>query len=280
MNDKISINLPLFSFIDKGKSKIVEKGVNPNILTIFCWNINNPSYERACKQVSWLCAQEADIFILTECKQSKGCFLLKEYFQRYGYYVVFPKPEGNEYGVMIISKYPFEHSNFTNHINYLSSRLVSINLSFANKLEIIGTYVPSRDSSYEKIERKNRFLKNLTDAFNENHSFHRRIFCGDFNILEPDHIPYYSFFKEWEYDFYRNLTKYQLKDAFRHLNPGIQEYSWVGRTGDGYRYDHCFVSIDILPLLQKCYYLHEPREQKLSDHSALITTLKCNSKDH
>jgi exodeoxyribonuclease III len=33
-----------------------------------------------------------------------------------------------------------------------------------------------------------------------------------------------------------------MADAFRHLHPHACEYSWVGRTGDGYRYDHAFCS--------------------------------------
>lgn len=129
-----------------------------------------------------------------------------------------------------------------------------------------------------KKKRKKRFIKKLISALEkENNSIHR-VFCGDFNVLEPKHIPHYPIFENWEYDFYSNLNKYQLKDAFRHLSPEIQEYSWVGRKGDGYRYDHFFVTSDLIPLVQKCYYYHEPREMKLSDHSALISTLRCGIK--
>ena len=56
----------------------------------------------------------------------------------------------------------------------------------------------------------------------------KKIFCGDLNILEPNYVPHYPFFEDWEYDFYRVLDKYQLDDAFRHLNPNSQEYSRVG----------------------------------------------------
>jgi len=53
-----------------------------------------------------------------------------------------------------------------------------------------------------------------------------------------------------------------------------QEYSWIGRTGDGYRYDHCFVSHGLLSLINECRYLHEPRNFKLSDHSAMYIKIK------
>lgn len=246
-----------------------------NSFSIFCWNIANPSIERAGKQVQWLRKRPESVFVLTETKQSGGCAFFERYFKAYGYNVFYPKPEGKEYGVMIISKFPIEPTSFNNSINYLKSRIASVKIILSNsELEIIGTYVPSRDSSYEKTQKKKLFLKSLSEALEANSITDKRIFCGDLNVIEPDHVPHYPFFQDWEYDFYCNLTKYKLADAFRHLNIGVQEYSWVGRTGEGYRYDHCFISSCLVPLLQKSYYLHEPRELKLSDHSALITVLE------
>lgn len=243
--------------------------------SLFCWNIANPSAQRAEKQAEWLLKRSENVLVLTEVKRSEGCMFLERYFQAYGYNVIFPKPEGNEYGVIIISKSSLEPSSFSNSVNYLRSRAVSVKLHLSdNELEIIGVYVPSRDSSYEKTQKKKLFLKSLSEALEANSISDKRIFCGDLNIIEPDHIPHYPFFQDWEYDFYCNLTKYKLADAFRHLNLGVQEYSWVGRIGEGYRYDHCFISSYLVPLLRKSYYLHEPRELKLSDHSALITVLE------
>lgn len=242
--------------------------------SVFCWNIANPSPQRAGQQALWLRQRPEDVLVLTEAKKSEGCLFLEKYFRAYGYNVVFPKPEGTEFAVMIISRKSLIPSSFSDQIKYLRARVASVKLDFSDgQLEIIGVYVPSRDAGYEKTTRKKRFLDELTSMFKITQGFPRRIFCGDLNVLEPNHIPHYPFFTDWEYDFYRNLTKYQLRDAFRHLDPDIREYSWVGRTNDGYRYDHCFVSIDLLPLVQKSYYLHEPREKRLSDHSALITEL-------
>lgn len=246
-----------------------------NNFSLFCWNIANPSIERATRQAEWLRKRPEDILVLTETKRSEGCAFLERYFQAYGYNVIFIKPEGKEYGVIIVSNRPLIPNNFSTRVDYLQARVASTRLSLLScELEIIGVYVPSRDSSYEKIEKKKCFLESLTKALEITPKHSMRIFCGDLNVLEPTHIPHYPFFEKWEYDFYRNLTKYQLRDAFRHLSPSIQEYSWVGHTGDGYRYDHCFVSENLLPLVSKCYYLHESREIKLSDHSALICEFK------
>lgn len=253
----------------------IKKMGQTNKFSLFCWNIANPSVERAGKQAEWLRKRTEDVFVLTEAKWSKGCMFLEHYFQTYGYNVVFQKPERKEYGVIIVSKKSLAPSNFSTRVNYLQTRAASAKLNFSSgDLEIIAVYVPSRDSSNEKIEKKERFLKSLINALAAPPQISMRVFCGDLNILEPNHIPCYPFFKEWEYDFYRNLTgKYQFQDAFRHFYPSIQEYSWVGRTGDGYRYDHCFVSGNLLSFLKECYYFHEPRKMKLSDHSALIAKL-------
>lgn len=241
-------------------------------LSLFIWNIANPSLERAGKQALWLRQRKEDIFVLTEAKGSEGCQFLERYFQAYGYNVLFSKPQEKEFGVFIVSKHPLKKSDFSTRVGYLPSRVESALLQQPKKeIEIIGIYVPSRDDSEEKILRKRVFLENLYKILKTYLPTTAYIFCGDFNVLEPNHIPHYPFFRDWEYNFYQNLKNHQLSDAFRHINPTVNEYSWVGKTGDGYRYDHCFVSKGLLPNLIKSYYLHEPRHIRLSDHSALIT---------
>jgi exodeoxyribonuclease-3 len=96
------------------------------------------------------------------------------------------------------------------------------------------------------------------------------VLAGDLNVLEPDHEPHYRFFAPFEYDFYRGLsTTHGFVDVFRHVHPAAMEHSWVGRTGDGYRYDHAFCSRSLIGAVASCGYLHEPRNDGLSDHSAL-----------
>jgi hypothetical protein len=50
----------------------------------------------------------------------------------------------------------------------------------------------------------------------------------------------------FEYDFYQQLTnEHGLIDSFRVLHRDSVEHSWVGRTGDGYRYDHAHCTADL-----------------------------------
>lgn len=247
-----------------------------NKISIFCWNIGNPSIERAKKQAEWLLKRSEDFFILTEAKGSKGCLFLKNFFVFHKYNVIMPDMNSKEYGVMAVSKYPFEISDFNKNIDFLPSRAISIISNFpTGKIEIIGLYVPSRNTDRDKIIKKRTFIEKISNALKRS-SNDIRIVCGDFNILEPNHYPRYRFFKNWEYQFYNNLIDFNLTDAFRCLNPDTKEYSWVGKTGDGYRYDHIFISNSAVNLVNKCFYDHSPRSIRLSDHSGIIAEIRAN----
>lgn len=240
-------------------------------ISIFNWNISNPSLQRAIKQIKWLSQFGHDILILTETKSSDGCKYINNRLHSLGYQVLFPKPLVKEYGTLIASKFKVKETNFSNFINdELRTRVVSVIVLIQQKeFEIIGAYVPNR-----RDEQKKNFLQDLQTALLKMPQREYRVFCGDLNILEPAHYPHYSKFEKWEYDFYTFLLKNKFIDAYRYINPNIHEYSWIGRTGDKYRYDHFFVSSELLSMINDCNYLHEPRNLKLSDHSAMY--LKIN----
>lgn len=42
---------------------------------------------------------------------------------------------------------------------------------------------------------------------------------------------------------------------------------------DGYRYDHLHCTADLAVRLKACEYVHQPRLDRLSDHSALSASL-------
>lgn len=255
---KSGVNLFLNDFQDFSGKK-AETAPN-NELRLFCWNIRNPSIKTAMKQALWLKEQPFDIFALTETKNSEGCNYLEKYFRALGYHVLFPKPDAKEYGAMMISRFPFTGGFLS---GFDSPRTNSIR---KENLEIVNTYVPN-----DREKGKKEFLDNLANSLKS--APNPFIFCGDLNIIEPSHVPRYSMFKPWEYEFYNAVLNTRLHDAFRLLYPKACEYSWVGRTGDGYRYDHCFVSEDLVSRIKDCYYLHEPRIKKLSDHSGLTVIL-------
>ena len=244
-------------------------------LSLLTLNIANPSPERAQRQLGWLAARDEDILVLTETKDSTGCRLLADAFTFAGYHVRYPKPDPGDYGVMIVSRIQAHSVDFGDRIGYLPSRAAAVTLPAPDgPIQVIGVYVPSRDASIEKTQRKRKWLAACNAALSRLERRQPTIFLGDLNVVEPDHQPRYKFFAPFEYDFYRQLThSYGLIDAFRAVHPETIQHSWVGRTGDGYRYDHVHCSADLATKLASCDYLHNTRLDRLSDHSALSVRL-------
>ena len=239
-------------------------------IKVFCWNIGNPSTKRAEKQIAWLLKTDYDVIVLTETKNSKGCQLIKNTFLDREYYVLDTEIQDNDYGVMAISKHPIIKSNLDDPMPYLNYRVLHFTL--LNGVNIVGTYIPSRDNSKTKIERKKQFLSSLK-KYLERLDMQETIFCGDFNILAPDHIPKYYNFKSWEYSFYTDLGLLGLVDVFKKKHPLEHGHSWIGRTGNGYRYDYLLCTDDLLSKVSECYYYHQIRTDRLSDHSAIVAIL-------
>jgi exodeoxyribonuclease III len=249
--------------------------MTPLGLSLLTFNIGNPSPERAQRQLAWLAGRDEHVMVLTETKASAGCQLLASAFTGAGYQVTHAEPGPGEYGTMIITRTTATADDFGDKIGYLPSRAASAILPGPKgPIRVIGLYVPSRDASVDKTERKRKWLAACYTALTSINAEMPVILAGDLNILEPGHRPRYPFFAPFEYDFYQALSDaHGLTDAFRHLHPDDAEYSWVGRTGDGYRYDHVFCSRSFCDLIADCHYLHQPRHDKLSDHSALTVRL-------
>lgn len=244
-------------------------------LSFLTLNIANPSPERAGRQLGWLAGRDEHVLVLTETKASQGCTLLAEAFRTAGFTVFDSQPALGEYGVMIVSRIRAEPDHLTQALGYLPSRATSCLLPTPDgPVRVVGAYVPSRDASVDKTERKRRWLAEFGTLLASADGQYPVVLAGDLNVLEPDHQPRYQFFADFEYDFYRSLSaRHGLVDAYRHQHPDTIEHSWVGRTSDGYRYDHAFCAAALRDRITGCGYEHTPRLEKLSDHSALTIRL-------
>lgn len=244
-------------------------------LSFLTLNIGNPSEQRTRRQLSWLANRQEHVLVLTETKASAGCRLLAGGLTEAGWQVNYPVPEPDGYGVMIATTVRAEPGQFGAQVGYLDARAASMILPLpSGPLEVIGAYVPSRDAGAEKTERKRIWLARCQAALTARQPRCPALFLGDLNVIEPGHKPRYPFFAPFEYDFYRALvTDLNMTDVFRLRHGDVVEHSWVGRTGDGYRYDHAFCSTELEHLVSGCEYLHQTRFDKLTDHSALTAQL-------
>ncbi len=264
----------LFGF---SNSETVNEDIASFEIRILTWNIANPSINRAYKQFDWLIKTKANVIILTEAKYSRGCLYLGDALESVGFKVYFPLPQDNDYCVILAEK-GFNSRKWHLELSFLPYRLESTVLNtFLGDLKVMGMYVPSRGPKEKRNVNKRNFqdqIINLLRSLYQNKKTTNLIAGGDLNIIDPEHIPQYPIFGDWEYEFYNTFCRIGLVDAYKLLHPNEQEYSWIGKYNDGYRFDHFFVSQNIKEHIIKCHYVHETRISKLSDHSAMFLTLK------
>ena len=230
-------------------------------------NIGNPSFQRAQRQCAWMKVKDYDIYVLTETRNSDGCNYISAYMESLGYQVIFPKPNGKNLGVMILSKIYLEKIDFLlNPNDELYGRFIKCHIAEGKyQFDLVGMYVPSRDRTYEKVLRKKRFCNIILDELKNNG--YNLVLCGDYNVISIDHVPHYSAYFQWEYQFLQELSNMHLIDIYELLHPNTQEYSWKGRTGNGYRYDYIHIGRSIIDRVNTCCYIHETREgeQKITE---------------
>ncbi|MGH3775782.1 MAG: endonuclease/exonuclease/phosphatase family protein [Pseudonocardiaceae bacterium] len=250
-------------------------------LSLITVNVGAPSPARARRQLEWLAARPEDIFVLTETKATPGSQLLAQGCTAANYSVTFPEHGPGELGIMIISKVATTPDPLTGALRYLPARAAGVIIGTSTgPMRVLGAYVPSRDATLDKTERKKRWIEGFHTALDATTSSVPVLLLGDLNVLEPDHQPEHrQQFAPFEYDFYRALTdRHGLVDAFRHLHPRRVEHSWARRPDLGYRYDHAHCCAQLLPLLQGCDYVHQTRDvladgSRLTDHSGLAVRL-------
>jgi len=150
-----------------------------------------------------------------------------------------------------------------------------------HRVGLLGLYVPSRGPRQRRNQAKRAFQDAVTKALPGflAQSTGPIVVAGDLNVVEPGHVPRLPVFGDWEYRFYRSFPEAGMTDAYRAIHPDVWDHSWFGRSGNGYRIDHIFVTTRHTAQVRACGYLHAPRHQGLSDHAAMTLSLTLST-DH
>jgi exodeoxyribonuclease-3 len=238
------------------------------MLRILTLNVANPSAARAERQIAWLAERPEHVLVLSETSPGAGTRLLLDRLAAAGWEVRAGPLDARERGVAIATRVRAAPRG-GDIVDHLPARAELVAL---DRLHIIGLYVPSRDDSAGKTERKRHFCAALSRFLVERPTYDA-VVIGDLNVLEPIHRPHYGTFRDWEYRLYDELVVRGFVDAYRLRHPSEMEYSWVDYENHGYRFDHAFVSHSLAPSVRRCDYDHTPRETDLSDHSALVLEL-------
>ena len=250
-------------------------------LSLITVNVGAPSLDRARRQLRWLAARPEHVLVLTETKATEGSQFLAHAFRDAGYAVTFPDHAPTQLGVMIVSTLPARPDPLGAALDFLPARATGIVIDTTDgPVRVIGAYVPSRDATADKTDRKRTWLQRFHDALTTTADDTPLLLLGDLNVLEPGHTPpHRGQFAPFEYDFYTDLTRrHDLHDLYRHLHPDTVEHSWARRPELGYRYDHAHGSPALAEAAIACDYLPETRHPgtdgtRLTDHSALTLRL-------
>lgn len=224
------------------------------MLSILSWNIRQGGGTRVPQISKYLIDKRPDVIVLSEFRNNEAGNLIRRNLIRSGYIHqgISPDREGKN-SVCICSHLPFS-SHLYHDIDPNYSHCL-IKASFQT-IDVFGVYMPHK--------KKHQ----LFDYLIEQDFDKPTVICGDYNsgINEIDQKGR-SF---WYEDKLLSLLENRFIDAFRQKHPDAKEYSWYSHQGNGYRYDHSFVTTELSQLVKECYYDHEARETKMSDHSPMM----------
>jgi exodeoxyribonuclease-3 len=241
------------------------------ILTL---NIAVAAEPRAARILRWLRTRDDDLIVLSETSGGAGTELVRRGLEASGY-TTFSDAPGRDRGVLIASRLPVRQMLEKVSVT-LPCRAQAIMLNTSPQLAVVGIYVPSRDRSPEKVARKRGFIASLLESLRSLPEELRRhlLLLGDYNAVPRDHDPPLPGFFQYEYAFHDELGELGLNPAHVLKPYGGQPHSWIGRTGIGYLYDYAHLGAGLDSRLERCQYLHAPRQQRLSDHAALTVRLR------
>jgi len=244
---------------------------------LMLFNAQHAAPGRARRQAAWIAAQEdADLVVITEVGAGPGGQALIEALGEHGYSrVLASEPAAPDYRAVLGSRGP-ALTPLPTGIGVLAHRGPAAAVTAGGQtVGVLGLYVPSRGPKQRRNESKRAFQDAVAAALP---GFLTQftgpvIVAGDLNVVEPGHQPHLPVFGAWEYAFYRSFTDAGMTDAYRARHPATWEHSWFGRSGNGYRIDHIFITRQHTGQVHGCSYFQAPRQLGLTDHAAMTLTL-------
>lgn len=247
----------------------------PTSLRVLSLNIGAAAQPRAAAILSWLRRRSEDVLVLTETSRGDGTRLLLDGLRAHGYRTI-SAVDSRDRGVAVASRVAI-HEVLDDRLSLtLPWRACGVVLDTRPRIALIGVYVPSRDRSPGKVARKQSFIASLLQSIRglSPRLRDRLLLVGDYNTVSRRHLPRLPGFFPYEYALHEDLEALGLHPAHELRAEGSQPHSWIGRTGNGYLYDYVHVGRSLHSRVERCSYMHGPRERRLSDHAAVAVRLQ------
>jgi exodeoxyribonuclease-3 len=232
----------------------------------------------------WIAAHGADVYLLQEIKiDADAVNGYTHLFEGYHWHSLSAEKKGYS-GVATLSKRaPDEVIKGSGHAAYDSEgRFV---LTRFGDIAILNVYIPSGTTGEHRQAIKDEFMPWFTDyVASLRKQYPKLVVAGDYNVANTPmdiHDPvrnqkssgYLPHERAWLTDFFSK----DMHDAFRHLNPDTQAYSWwsyranARANNKGWRIDYQAVSSALLPQLRACSMLSDV---VMSDHCPVEIALE------
>lgn len=239
-------------------------------LRICTLNVQSTGTARAQPLLDWLAASGCNILVLTELRPGDGGRLLLAGLEAEGFGLIRTAGWQDSRHITVIATTGLDATPADPAPR--SPRIAAADITTAaNQVRIIGVYAPANgmtaDSSLRRRDFQDRFLDWLDTAGRPATGV-----FGDLNVVEPGHRPALPGFEDHDYAFYTGLTGRGLRDAYRTLHPDGTDHSWTSPQAGNQRLDHSLVSAEA-GTVRECRYDHSTRHRRLTDHSALLTTV-------
>jgi len=228
------------------------------MLKVLSWNIRQGGGTRVLKITRKIAEFAAEVVVLSEFRNNDSGAKIRSQLLSSGYrFQQVTNAKSSVNSVALFSKLPcntvlYPHSDPEYGHNILSAEYEAFT--------VYGMYLP---------HKKRHVLFDLLIA--EAKKPQPGIMVGDFNSGKNYVDQKGNSF--WYEEKLLELEKLNYTDAFRLINGQVKEYSWFSHQGNGYRYDHSYIDDSLSPITKNCFYLHNWREEGLSDHSPMVLEL-------
>jgi len=214
------------------------------MIKVLSWNIRQGGGSRVSKILSKLRTLLPQVIVLSEFRNNDHGIKLRHALLSVGYrYQGVTHAKASDNSVAIFSLLPGDIRLFLHSDPIYSANVIAIEYE---AFTLYGMYLPHK-------KKHTLFDLLLEEVQKEKPS----ILVGDFNTGKNYIDQKGNSF--WYEDKLIQLEALGCLDAFS--------------QGNGYRYDHTYISDDLVAITKDCYYLHEWREEKLSDHSPMVIEL-------
>jgi exodeoxyribonuclease III len=229
------------------------------MLKIISWNIQQGGGSRVFGILEALLSGSFDIIVLSEFKNNENGRKITANLSKSGFIHQATTPaSSDENSVLIASKFESKTETYPNSDPQFPHNIVTAQFT---AFKVMAVYLPHK--------KKHSLLPFITHLVGKSDIPY--IVVGDYNIghnyidQKGDSFWYQAELQAFE--------KAGMVDAYRLKNGKTEEYSWFSHQGNGFRYDHTYGHESLIPIIKNCYYIHEWRQNKLSDHSPMVLEL-------